>query len=184
MIGRLLAPAVAALVLAGQAHGAAAGDYDAQRAVNEEVGRLHQEAKGLSQAGRYDEALRAYRRILAIKPEDLDAQTATARVTAWKGQHARAEQLYREVLGRKPDHADALAGLGDVRSWRGDLEGARQAYERAVAASPNHVDALKGLGKLSRWEGDAEASRRYYAQALRWAPTDPEVRDAIRALGP
>jgi len=179
----LIAVTLVILAAPGWAGPAPAQDDAAQaRQVNEEVARLHQEARGLAQSNRHDDALRTYRRILQLKPDDLDAMTGLARVTSWKGDLAGAERTYRDVLARKADHADALVGFGDVRSWQKDYAGARRAYEQALAVAPDHVDALKGLGKLARWQGDREGSRRYYAQVLRQAPTDAEARDAMRQL--
>jgi Flp pilus assembly protein TadD len=159
--------------------------------------------RALHKAGKFPEAARGCRQILAVEPghagarallEELDAATASthddfAKAFAFhkRGQTADAEQIYRSILAREPDYFDARHLLGVVFLERGEFEAAEREISLAIKINPNVApahnnrgNALKGLGRLE----EALAS---YERAIALNPDYPLALNnrgnALRALG-
>ena len=66
----------------------------------------------LEEEGRFDEALRAYRKALGSDPEGETAQYGLGNVLMKKGLYAEAAQAYERVLDRQSENASAHKNLG------------------------------------------------------------------------
>jgi len=141
--------------------------------------------------GRYDEALEAFRKAVAIEPSGINyANLGTCQYTL--GQFAAAAATYEKATSVTRDDATLWMNLGDARRWApGQRPSAAAAYERAVdraraALKVNPRDAVthaviaSSLAKLGR---SAEAAPEMEA-ALKLEPTNPDVlyQSAVVAL--
>jgi Flp pilus assembly protein TadD len=75
----------------------------------------------LGNAGRHEEAVSAYRRALALRPDYPEAQNNLGISLARLGQAQAAERAFREALALRQDYPDALMNLGDVLQTLGRL---------------------------------------------------------------
>jgi Ca-activated chloride channel family protein len=105
---------------------------------------LAREAHRAAARGAWGEAVDAYARAVALKPDDRWLRLALATSRARTGDHAGEVAL--EELAATPALAYAAwFNLGTSRLLRGDLVGAERALRRAVVADPSRKDAWHNL---------------------------------------
>ena len=156
-------------------HGAAA----AQRHLDEGI--------ALEDAGRADDAERAYRAALAVAPGNSYALFNLGRLAYLRGQTGTALERLSEALSRKPDFAEAHVVLANVHEALGDDAAAVHGLEAALRLRPDYEGALRNLALLCVKLGDrcfdegrlAEA-RAHYQHA---ATLQPALAAAHAGLG-
>lgn len=88
---------------------------------------------------RFDQAAEAYRRLIRLEPDNLDARVDYAVVLGMTLDGKLAgppEQLLLEVLERDPAHLQALALAGSAALERGDRTAAIAHWKKILAAAP------------------------------------------------
>jgi tetratricopeptide (TPR) repeat protein len=127
---------------------------DRDREVSEQLARQLQEREDMERAraqangdsalaaGRWDDAQRAFRRVLALVPDDA----------------AAIDGLARADLGANLAQADTLLATGDAA-------GAATAYQQVLETSPNEPQAVQGLTR-ARAELQSTADRERQTNAL------------------
>ena len=132
-------------------------------------------ASRLRAAGRADEAVQAYRRLLAIRPDLPDSWFNLALMERQAGRFAAALAAYDEAVRRGvsgPEEAWLNRGVIHADDLgRPDL--ALQDLEAALAIAPDWLPALLNLGNLHEDMGRREAAAQAYAQVLAVAPGHP-----------
>ena len=125
-------------------------------------------------AGRYDEAVAAYRTVLATAPRHVRARNALAATYARQGDFAQAIPIWRALTdelsaGAGPDGAYLFANLGYAYLLGGDYDKAVAALERACMLDPLDHRAWHNLGESLRRLGqtDRAALMQRQAQTLR-----------------
>ncbi|WBB52006.1 tetratricopeptide repeat protein [Verrucosispora sp. WMMD573] len=135
-------------------------------------------------AGRHDEALRWFERVLGIAQE-LGYPHGVASVHQWygdiavaKGRWDEAEQWYEKSMsgsreaGDQPGVATSCQSLGKVAWMRQDFDAAERWYREALAVREEMYDqrgtatVLVALGEVAHYRGDFDAAERWYSQAL------------------
>lgn len=111
---------------------------------------------------RWDDAIDAYRRVIALDPGCAAAWNNLGLLFHRRGQYDDARAAYLEALERDPRCAEAAYNLGSLDE---DLGGAEQAiayYRRALDIAPDYADAHFNLGAaLARIGRNAEAVRHW-----------------------
>jgi len=133
-------------------------------------------------AGQWDEALDAYRRLLADDPADEFAEAALLCALRHSG---RAEALAEELDQRirrcddAPRRALWLEELAHIEERRGLTQRSRMLLERVIAGDPNHrsVSALRSLQRDALQSGD-EARIAHWSLQLSEALEDADARGA------
>jgi tetratricopeptide (TPR) repeat protein len=138
------------------------GRKDARRIARESAARLRHAVK-LHQAGRLQEAIKAYRQILAVDPESVQARTYCGAALLDRQRTDEAARMLQMAVMMDPKNVDALCYLGNAQQETGQLAAAEKSYRRALDIRPDFARAHNNLGvllkKLGR-EGDAAASFR------------------------
>jgi tetratricopeptide (TPR) repeat protein len=125
----------------------------------------------------------AYRRALAIAPQDGKLQLALARVLTARLDTAAAAPLYRDYLARHPDDVEALRGLAQCASTQGDVPEALRLLETALQASPEDFATLREYGEMLLASGDAQAAVAPLEKAHRMIPEHAKLANSLaRAL--
>lgn len=126
-------------------------------------------------AGRFAEAERGYRSVLAVEPRNADARHLLGLIAQHQGHLTAAAGLIEEALQISGPNADFLANLGIVYDAQNRAADAVRVLEQAVAIAPDNFtsqfalgNALKGLGRFD------EALDRYQA-AIRLQPENASV---------
>ena len=140
----------------------AAPAADAENAYDQ--GRQHH------QAGRYDDAIAAYRMALAATPRHVGARNALAAALARQGDLAQAIPIWRALTdelapGSGPDGAYLFANLGRAYLLGGDLQQAVAALEKACVLDPLDHRAWNNLGESLRRLGQDERAALMFRQA-------------------
>jgi Flp pilus assembly protein TadD len=111
-------------------------------------------ASVLIDLGRYDEALVALRRCLALAPDNLSAHYECAVVHYQRGEYREALALLDRALHRTPQQWAAYHLLGSCRLRLGAFEAARAAFDAALrlAERPDeHHQTSERLAALDRY---------------------------------
>ncbi len=114
----------------------------------------------LRRAGRYNDAMHAYRVAVSLQPENLEFRNNIAALHLLRGDTLEAVRWYREALdldpGRKdPTSTDILLNLGVVYAISGDMASARQAWQAVLEVKPGEPNASRYLASSA-----AEPARR------------------------
>jgi predicted O-linked N-acetylglucosamine transferase (SPINDLY family) len=132
------------------------------------------------QAGRLSEAEAAYREMLAVDPENIDALHFLGVISHQRGEHGRAAELISRALSRNPSNAPAHNNLGNTLGAQGKLNEAVVSYLNALALDPDYVDALVNLGAALRAQGKPDRALACYQRALALAPDAPAARAGLQ----
>lgn len=122
------------------------------------------------QAGRLEEAVALYRRILAARPEHADANHLLGVVAYQRGDHGRAIQLIEKALALNPNAAAYHKNLGSAYQALGDLDKAVAHHETAIRLKPDYHEAQHGLAEALRRQGRHEGAIASYREATEIAP--------------
>jgi predicted O-linked N-acetylglucosamine transferase (SPINDLY family) len=132
------------------------------------------------QAGRLPEAEAAYREMLAVDPDNIDALHFLGVVSHQRGEHGRAAELISRALSRNTSNAPAHNNLGNALGAQGKLNEAVVCYLNALALDPEYVDALLNLGAALRAQGKLDRAVACYKRALALAPNAPAANAGLQ----
>jgi len=125
------------------------------------------------QAGRLEEAVEAYRRVLDDDAGNADALNLLASALRSRGEVAEATELARRAAQAAPERPDILYNCGNALSAAGDAAGAAAMYRDVLALVPDHADAAANLGIALAKAGDPDGAVAAYEQALALQPPHP-----------
>jgi tetratricopeptide (TPR) repeat protein len=133
------------------------------------VPAMFAQALAFHRAGRLDEAVEFYGRILAVA--DLPAVHSNLGVAlASLGRFAEAEAAYRRAIALAPDYAQAHNNLGNALKALDRLDEAAAAFRRAIALQANYPEAYSNLGVALMGLGRLEEAEVAYRHAIALRP--------------
>jgi predicted TPR repeat methyltransferase len=97
------------------------------------------------QAGRWDDAITAYRRIVAAKPDEMRAWALMGLCATQAGDLILACEALERAATLEPTAANVHFRLGIVLYQRGLADKAEAAFRRTVALDPANIDARQNL---------------------------------------
>jgi tetratricopeptide (TPR) repeat protein len=126
---------------------------------------LNNTGNALSNLGRAEEAIEAYRQAVAVDPKYASPYNGLGNALRSLGRAEEAIEAYRQAIAVDPKYAYPYNGLGNALSDLGRKEEAIEAYRQAVAVDPNYTYPYYGLGialsNLGRTEEAIEAYRKF-----------------------
>lgn len=133
---------------------------------------LLRRAVELQRAGRIGEAIDAYERLLALRPDLPDSWYNLGYLQRWAGQFEAALASYQQALDRgvgQPEEVHLNRGVifADHLA-RGDA--AETELKAALTINPRYGPALLNLGNLHEDRGDREEARKAYERVLGLEP--------------
>jgi predicted Zn-dependent protease len=126
------------------------------------------------QAGQYDAAEAAYRRVLDKDPRSEPANAGLAHLLIAKKQFPEAETLLRKALEQSPDSPALTAQLATVLAAQDKAE-ALPLLQKLHEAHPGDPAMTRMLAEVLAESGDAAGSDRLYAGLLADAPNSPDL---------
>jgi len=147
------------------------------------------------EAGDYETAIGAYRRLATLAPDSVDqvgvawehrravAQLRLGVARLRSGRAAEAVGDLQAALRLLGEEHEVLLQLGVAAAEAGQLEIAAGALERAVRVKPDSVPAWINKGRVHRAKGEIEAARDSYARVLLLDPKNEVARGALAGLG-
>ncbi len=133
----------------------------------------------LHQQGRLDEAERAYRQILAEKPEHPGALHLLGVIRQQRDDPDAALDLIGRAISLNPHKAVYRNNYGAALLTLGRYGEALRSFQRSLAIRPNYPDALANLALVQTAIGRESDAMANYRKAL---SLDPRHRDARRRL--
>ena len=121
-----------------------------------------------------DEAMREFRRVLELRPDDEQARAFCGHVHARRSNWAEALEDYR-VLAERPDHTSAaLHNCALAQERLGNYEAARDLLVEAARRSPDDARIQTSLGAVMLLLGEAREADLILASARAlWIKTPP-----------
>lgn len=144
-------------------------------------------AQLLESRGEIDEAVRAYRSALRLKPGLREVHFAIGTLL-WS--HSRFDEALPELqaeLRLNPNHAEAHYEVGDILQLLGRTSEASQHLEEALRIAPNMVEARLAIERIHFAAGRLEDALRELRRVAEIAPADPtphyRMATILRSLG-
>jgi tetratricopeptide (TPR) repeat protein len=143
----------------------------------------------LQDRGALEDAIRAYRRAIRLKPDFPDPYNDLGTAYFAQGHAVRAIESYRHAADLRPDHAVAQANLGSVYRKLGLPREARSALQREfvlrVSGAFRRIlrlrrESLLDLAKAQLEQGNARLAARISRRAIE---QNPNSAGALRLLG-
>jgi Tfp pilus assembly protein PilF len=124
---------IACLALGGMAQSAwAQTTQDKVKAANEKAAQdYYKYGLILSEEGRYEDAAKAFKNALGIKPDWAEAHSLLGSVLTQTGDLHGAEQELRKAVQIKPDYAEGWNYLGEFLKAHGKEKEAQEAFNKA-----------------------------------------------------
>lgn len=148
-----------------------------------EAAQLEDRAVRATRAGRIEEALDAWNRLLAIEPAHPRALDAVGDHAFRRGDLPRARDCYERLVRADGRDTQQWINLAIVRQRQGDEKGEEEALRSALAVDPLDLLALILRGNLLERQGRThEAAHAYGAVAAVAPPLEqlhPDLRPAV-----
>jgi len=141
----------------------------------------YDQAKSLSDAGQYQQAIVVYSRSINLDPYNTDAYLGRGFAYENLGEYEKALSDYSQVIALKPEDPQAYFVRGLLYDLLGKTDQAIQDYTTAISLKPNNADAYYYRGM--DWEklGNTDSARADYRNAVMYGRADAETK--LRALG-
>jgi tetratricopeptide (TPR) repeat protein len=135
------------------------------------------EAVGMQALRRQDwpGAIEAFKRGLAVAPDDPSLRYWMASAMIAGGDAAGAEREFQAVVRAHPDYANAHFSLGAIFDQQGRRAEAQHEYETAVRYAPNLPDARLRLANSLRLAGQLRPAFLQYEEAVKLDPRSAEA---------
>ena len=150
-----------------EAAGAAQGGA-AKRGREVDLGALHLAAVEAHRAGRLQEAIAAYQRVIALNPKLASAYNNMGAALYMSGQFPAAAAWYRQAIQLGDE--DARGNLGEAYRKLGRLAEAETLQREALARNPGNEVSRFALAQTLRDAGWLEDSLATYDEILRGKP--------------
>jgi tetratricopeptide (TPR) repeat protein len=120
--------------------------------------------------GRFDDAARTFREVLASQPDDLTATLGLGAALQALGDYTGSVATYARAADNRPEDAEPHFALGTALMNIGNPAQAEESFERAIQLDPNRADCHVGLASALMVLGDHTRARAQVNEALRLAP--------------
>jgi tetratricopeptide (TPR) repeat protein len=118
-----------------------------------------------------EEAIAAYRRASALRPEDPEPHLAAGFLLEKDNKFSDAETEYKQAFALDPK-SDALTGLADIYMRGHRFVEAEEYLRKLVAAQPGNAAAHVQLGRVLAAEGKNDAAATELETGVKLAPAD------------
>lgn len=133
----------------------------------------------LREAGRTEDAEKAFAKWAELAPDDPEALLGLAGAKAARQDYAGAEELYRKAAEKDPENAYRLFYNVGAAIWnrKGDTEAAVAALTKSIELKGDFPKAHRLLGDCLLNQGKLAEARAHLEKFLELAPNDPEAAD-------
>jgi tetratricopeptide (TPR) repeat protein len=125
--------------------------------------------------GRWDDAMRVYRQVLAAEPSRADLWVRVADIAARLERSSDVTMALSRAVEVSPDNPALFFRLSQAHAAANDPAAAEQALERAIALRPFDPEYIRAGAVLATWNGDYPAAARRYRQLQTLQPSDTTI---------
>jgi Flp pilus assembly protein TadD len=137
--------------------------------------------EALHAAGRREEAIRAYSRVIELRPEEAAAYQKLALGYAEQGRYPEARETFERLRRLDPASSIPPNGLGAIALLTNDPAAARAYFLEALRLDPPNVRARQALAAMAEQEpADYREALRLCQEIQQLAPRTPGNDDCIR----
>ena len=136
-------------------------------------------ADSLQKQGKFDEAIEAYRKVLANDPNNSNAHNNLGSLLVRKGLMQDALKEFQLSLAIKPDQATVHTNIGYILGETHHLPEAVEEYNKALQLNPADAHAHNDLGVALLQIGEYEKAAEQFNDSIR---INPSYSDAKRNL--
>jgi Tfp pilus assembly protein PilF len=129
---------------------------------------------------KWDEAIKAYREILAKAPPLSALNLQIAAALRGKADYDGAIAVYSGLLKTDPTQQRAQVGIGETHLQKGDIAAAETYWTQLAAAGTAGRDVFYSLGELEAAQGNRDAAVGWYARA---STADPSWGKPLYQMG-
>jgi tetratricopeptide (TPR) repeat protein len=151
-----------------------------QGKVNVTPGTAVEMAGKLYSSGKFDQAERVCRQLIAARPRNADAHNILGVTLQAMGRGDEAIETLKRAVELAPTAASIHANLGEILRQQGKTEEAAEALEEAVKLDPEHAQALNNLGITYFERNQPKAAVEHYRRAI---AARPDMAEAHNNLG-
>ncbi len=124
-----------------------------------------------------DNALEAYKKALALKPDHLNVKVNLSSLYLRIGQAAEAKSLLDGVITKTQKSPVAYNNRASARTELHDLEGAVHDYELAAQLAPNNSEIMANLARAYQRVGQIDLAEKAYGQSISLVPSNHDAHD-------
>jgi tetratricopeptide (TPR) repeat protein len=152
---------------------------DASRNRLDKLKAIFADAKNHHAEGRFAEAERCYRQVVAAAPGWADGLNNLGSALWAQAKTDEAIDCYRRAIAADPAHALAHYNLGHAMFAGGDVPMAEQSLVRAIHLNPDFAEAHVCLGNLHLGRGDLDLAEQHYQRALQISPGNAQAHNNL-----
>jgi Flp pilus assembly protein TadD len=138
-------------------------------------------ARALAVAGRHDESLAAWDRLLAAHPAHREARLGRATTLAWAGRYDEARVALASLRTDAPGR-DIERLAARLLAWDGAHHAAEAAYRELLRVDRADAEAWFGLAQVLHWMARQDEAVEAVDAALALAPKDADIRALATSL--
>jgi len=139
-------------------------------------------ARAYRQAGRAQQALAAYQKLIELNPADTDSRLAMADIHEQQGELKPAEKIYLDAFEKCEEPGRLQLAYGRFLVRRKRDPDAKKQFLAVAKTSPAFYEALDELGAMAAREGQHDEVRRIYRQLVEMNPEDYMAWELLAAL--
>ena len=132
--------------------------------------------------GHLDDAVREYKTVLRIHPDDAVVNNAMASALLALGRAEQAVVYLRAALKIRPDYFDAHYNLGNLMASQDDFEGASEQFRAALQEQPNDANVEANLGSALAELGRFVEAKSHFERALEIDPHHSLAKENLEEL--
>jgi tetratricopeptide (TPR) repeat protein len=143
------------------------------------VSKLIEEGLGYEQDGKWDDAIRAFSRAVALNPRSAEAFIDMGDTYMSAGKYKEGFAAYQQAVHVAPWDADAHYSLGAAYNDMAQYGDAFKPFVQAINLDPNYAEAYYGIGYAYQQLENYKDAAGYLKQAVRIKPDYPEAHLAL-----
>ena len=128
-----------------------------------------------AQTGQLDNAILAFQRVTAIKPDYVEAYYNMGLALQDQGKLDDAIASYNKALAIKPGYAAAHNNMANALKGQGKLDEAIEAIKKALSLQSDYAEAHNNMGNILRDQGKLDQAIEAYNKALSLKPDYAEA---------
>ena len=134
----------------------------------------------LHRAGRHDQAIAAFRRVISLRPQEAAAYGKLGLCLSEHGDLDAAEDAFTKLKGLDSRSTEASNGLATVALLRGQTDEAKRGYLNTMALDALNIAARRGMVVLEETAGHPSEALRWCEEIRQIAPDTPGNDECIR----
>ena len=120
----------------------------------------------LANEGMIDEAIKSFQEVLAVDPNNMDANLRLGQCYKETGNYDEAIKLFKRVAYEKPEEPEAHDGMGNIYKGMGKVKEALEEFEIALKLDPDNPGIINNIGWCYQQWLQVDKAMEYYQKAL------------------